>query len=269
MGMTTQAMPNPARSTRRIPQMSYATERALRAIELLAFGPCSAPELAAGLQIHPRTARRLLHKLVDEQYVTAAPRRYRAGPVYALSPKLIGLAAQALGGLPLTAAAGEVLADLHEHLGHPVFVATPSYRHVVVIHNYGASPRRWELLPARSSAAGKVLLAHRPAWRRALTDRPLAAPPPTAPAQVERETECILERGFAIEAGEHAPDRHAVAVAIPSGPDRTPIAALTAIVAPDQTAPESAAAVVRRLTLTAQQLSVQEQLSLRELPRWS
>lgn len=83
-------------------QMSYATERTLRAIELLAFGPCSATELAAALQIHPRTVRRLLQKLVHEQYATATPRRHRAGLVYALSPRLIGLATRAIDRLGLT-----------------------------------------------------------------------------------------------------------------------------------------------------------------------
>jgi DNA-binding IclR family transcriptional regulator len=92
--------------------MSYTTERALRAIELLAFGPCSASELAAGLQIRPRTARRLLHKLVQEQYATSTARRYRPGPVYAPSPRLIGLAAQAIHRLPLTIAADGLLSEL-------------------------------------------------------------------------------------------------------------------------------------------------------------
>jgi DNA-binding IclR family transcriptional regulator len=231
--MTTQAIPRTGGSTRRLRQMSYTTERALRAIELLAFGPCSAPELAVGLQIHPRTARRLLHKLVDEQYATATPRGHRAGALYDLSPKLIGLAAHAIGGLPLTTAANRMLAALHEQLDQPVFVATPSYRHVVVVHNHGAPPHRWEFLPARTSAPGKVLLAHRPAWRQAITARSTAATPTTA-AQIERDAKCILERGFAIEAAERPRDHHAIAVAIPASGDQPPIAALTAIVAPGQ-----------------------------------
>lgn len=259
----------PARPRPRVAQMSYATERTLRAIELLAFGPCSAPELAAALQIHPRTARRLLRKLVDEEYARSTSRRYRPGPLYALSPRLVGLAAQAVGRLPLTVNAEPALADLHDQLGRPVFIATPSYRHVVVILNHGAPPRRWELLPAQTSAAGKVLLAHRPAWRQAITARPLAASPTTltAPAQIEGDAECILEQGYAIAAAEHAPERHAVAVAIPPGDNQMPIAALTAILAPGQAAPESAAAVARHLALTAQRLCEQAQTSLREPPQ--
>jgi DNA-binding IclR family transcriptional regulator len=228
-------------------------------------------ELAAGLQIHPRTARRLLHKLVQEQYATSTPRRYRHGPVYALSPRLIGLAAQAIHCLPLTIAADRPLADLHEQLGRPVFIATPSYRHVVVVHNRGAPPRRWELLPAHASAAGKVLLAHRPSWRAAVSARPLAPVSPatlTTPDQLEHEAQCILERGFATEAAEHVPDRHAVAVAIPSGSDQIPIAALTATIAPHEEASgECAAAIGHHLTLSAELICRKEQTRLRELPR--
>jgi DNA-binding IclR family transcriptional regulator len=152
-----------------------------------------------------------------------------------------------------------------------VLIATPSYRHVVVVHNHGAPPRRWELLPAHASAAGKVLLAHRPSWRRAVTARPLAPvglATLTTPDQLEREAQRIQERGFATEAAEHIPDRHAVAVAIPSGSDQIPTAALTAIIAPHEEAPgESAAAIAHHLTLCAELLCRQEQASLRELPR--
>jgi len=209
--------------------MNYTTERALRALELLAFGPCSVPELAGAMQIHRRTAQRLLHKLVQQEYATATRRNYRAGPVYALSPRLIGLAAHAIRGLPLTAAADHLLADLHDQLGQPVFIATPSYRHVLVIHNHGTPPRRWDLLPAQTSAAGKMLLAHRPAWRHAISARTRAITPAAqrTSAQIERDAEHILNQGYATEtAPEHGRGCSALAVAIPSDDGQLPIVAL-------------------------------------------
>jgi DNA-binding IclR family transcriptional regulator len=145
-----------------------------------------------------------------------------------------------------------------------VFVTTPSYRHVVVVHNCGAPPRRWDLLPAPSSAPGKVLLAHRPDWRRAVTAPGQAANLPMPP-EIERDAERTRQRGFAIEAAEHAHGPHAVAVAIPSRDDQAPIAALTAVIAPGPD--ESAASIARRLSVTAEQLCKREQTRLRDLPR--
>ena len=38
---------------------AYFVTRTMRALELLAFGPLSVPQLAETMQIHPRTARRI------------------------------------------------------------------------------------------------------------------------------------------------------------------------------------------------------------------
>jgi DNA-binding IclR family transcriptional regulator len=52
----------------------------LRALELLALGPRSAPELADGLGVHVRTARRILRRLEGEGYAAlGSGRRQRIG----------------------------------------------------------------------------------------------------------------------------------------------------------------------------------------------
>ena len=65
-------VPPRRRRPSREPLRAYAAMRTMRALERLAFSPLSAPELALALQIHPRTARRLLQRLELED--TSSPR---------------------------------------------------------------------------------------------------------------------------------------------------------------------------------------------------
>jgi predicted ArsR family transcriptional regulator len=73
------------------PTEAYFVARTVHALERLAFGPVSVPELADYLQVHPRTARRLMRRLLDEHYVTRPPGARR----YQLTPRLLAVAAQA------------------------------------------------------------------------------------------------------------------------------------------------------------------------------
>jgi DNA-binding IclR family transcriptional regulator len=70
---------------------AYFVTRTLPALELLAVGPLSAPQLAAAMQINDRTARRMLARLADEEYVTRLdePRRR-----YALTMRVVAVAGQ-------------------------------------------------------------------------------------------------------------------------------------------------------------------------------
>jgi DNA-binding IclR family transcriptional regulator len=61
---------------------AYSTANTMRALELLAVGPMSVPEVAARLQIGDRSARRLVKRLAADGYVERVPgdrwrRRYR------------------------------------------------------------------------------------------------------------------------------------------------------------------------------------------------
>src|SRR5690242_2813799 len=51
------------------PTEAYYASRALQALELLTFNDLSCPQVAATLQIHPRTARRLLLRLAADGYI--------------------------------------------------------------------------------------------------------------------------------------------------------------------------------------------------------
>ena len=65
--------------------------RTVRALETLASGPASASQLGAALQIHERTARRMLYRLVDEGYVVLIDSRRRR---YGLTPRLLTVASE-------------------------------------------------------------------------------------------------------------------------------------------------------------------------------
>lgn len=56
---------------------TFTTVRAIRALESLVQGPATAAELARSLEIHPRTARRLLLALVSTGWVEHVEGRYR------------------------------------------------------------------------------------------------------------------------------------------------------------------------------------------------
>jgi DNA-binding IclR family transcriptional regulator len=67
--------------------------RTMQALELLADGPRSMTEIADALMITPRTARRMLSRLVDEGYVAHRP---HARPAYTLAPRFVTLAHRAI-----------------------------------------------------------------------------------------------------------------------------------------------------------------------------
>jgi DNA-binding IclR family transcriptional regulator len=70
---------------------AWHVTRTLRAMELLAVAPRSAPELADALGVHVRTARRVLKRLESEGYVAlTADRRRRYRPTM----RIVALAGQ-------------------------------------------------------------------------------------------------------------------------------------------------------------------------------
>src|SRR5215207_5744994 len=70
---------------------AWHVTRTLRAMELLAIEPRSAPELADGLGVHVRTARRILKRLESEGYVSVSGDRRRR---YRPTMRVVALAGQ-------------------------------------------------------------------------------------------------------------------------------------------------------------------------------
>jgi DNA-binding IclR family transcriptional regulator len=88
---------------------AYATRNTLRALEELAAGPCSAPELAARLAIGERSARKLLQRCALEGWAAQGDWHHRR---YTPTLRLAAVARRALDESALLHFAGPQLQDL-------------------------------------------------------------------------------------------------------------------------------------------------------------
>jgi DNA-binding IclR family transcriptional regulator len=187
------------------PEALYVA-RTMQVLELLAFQPLSAPQVAATLQIHPRTARRVLVRLHDEGYLTMSDLARRR---YSPSMRIVALAAQIAARSPLATRALPVVSQVYEDTGADTHLAVPSYLSVLcVVHaGNGCSARIHprELVPAHCAAAGKALLAWRQGWRDSVLGHELerrTARTIVDPTALAREADATRSRGYAIEVGE-------------------------------------------------------------------
>jgi DNA-binding IclR family transcriptional regulator len=212
-------VPPRRRRPSREPLRAYAAMRTVQALERLAFSPLSAVELATALQIHPRTARRLLHRLELEDYVNppAGPRRR-----YHLTRRLAALGRQAIARDELPRIAAPWVAALAGRTGHVATLWIPCYADVVCILRAepdGPVPQAMlsDLEPAHATAPGKALLAQRDAWRGSILAQPLRRHTPrtvTDPRDLSAELTRIRQRGHATDHGEHHEDVHAIAAPV-------------------------------------------------------
>jgi IclR family transcriptional regulator, acetate operon repressor len=197
---------------------AFFVTRTMQAIEVLAFQPCSAPQVAGALRVHPRTARRLLNRLVAEGWLTRSDGRRR---IYAPTMRIVALAAQLADRDPLAGAARPVVSRLHEETGATAHLAIPSYRSALcLVHRAGgpdARPQLRELVPAHAAAAGKLLLAYRDPWRESVLQLPLDPVTPqtiVAPEAIHAEAAAIVQRGYAVDDEELCTGLRGVAVAV-------------------------------------------------------
>lgn len=201
-----------------MPPEAFYVARTMQVLELLAFQPLSAPQVAATLQIHPRTARRVLVRLHEEGYLTRSDDTRR---LYSPSMRVVALAAQIAARSPLTVRGVAIVARLQDEAGSDVHLAVPSYLSTLcVVHADGicaarAHPR--ELVPPHCTATGKALLAWRQRWRDSVlshrleryTERTLVDP-----ASLAREADATRTRGYAIENGEFEDGMRGVAAPV-------------------------------------------------------
>jgi DNA-binding IclR family transcriptional regulator len=201
------------------PESWYAT-RTMRALELLAMAPRSASEVASALQVHPRTARRLLNRLVDEEYVTRSEGERR---IYSPTMRLVALAGQVVERSQLTRSAIPFVQQLQERTGAAAHLGVPSYRSVLcLVHRARNSvdpiaPQLRELVPCHCTATGKALLAYRERWRSSVLSQPLERHTErtlTEPSVILAELARIRMRGWAFEDREYRADARAVAAPV-------------------------------------------------------
>jgi len=236
---------------------AYYASRTLQALELLAFQDLSCPQLAATMQIHPRTARRLLLRLAADGYIEQSHdsrRRYRA------TLRLAALGAQLINHDHLPRIAAPHVAQLHARTGTTAHLMIPSYRHVAcVLHcehpptdGQPLEPVLRELLPAHATAAGKVLLAHRQPWRDSVLTAPLTAytdQTVTTRADIELIAAKTRAHGYAIDHGEQRPDTLGIAAPIPT--NRPASAAIAITTTPRDHPAHSIDALVEHVTSAA------------------
>ncbi|HEY6758202.1 MAG TPA: IclR family transcriptional regulator [Baekduia sp.] len=193
--------------------------RTMRVLELLAFTPLSAPQIASAMQAHPRTVRRVLERLVEEDYLT---RTDDARRLYSPTMRLVALAGQVIGNSELARRGRPYVALAQERTGAVAHLVVPSYQEVVcVVHCAGDAPdeppRVRELVPAHCTAGGKALLAWRAPWRDSVlsaalerfTDRTI-----TDPARLREQLAAVREAGHAVEDGEYQVGVRAVAAPV-------------------------------------------------------
>jgi IclR family acetate operon transcriptional repressor len=221
--------------------------RTLRALDLAALGARSTREFAEGLQIHPRTARRMLARLCDEGFLVRTDKRRGR---YELTMHLVSLGARAATRAELLNTAGPILERLLLVGGQGVTarLAVPCYDSIVwVMHRGPVTERSARMLaPCHCTAAGKALLAARPAWREDVLAGPLARF--TACTQTDREALRaellrVEANGYAVEDREHEQDVRSVAAPVRSVHGDA-VAALAVIATRDLDIPVAAASLV-------------------------
>lgn len=198
---------------------AWHVARTMNALEVLAMSPLSAPQLAAVVEAHPRTMRRVLERLVVEGYVQ---RSGDARRVYQPTMRLVAVAAQVLDRSPVARRGRPYIELMHLRTKVAAHLLAPSYDSVVCICHAALGsqderPHLRELVPAHPTAAGKVLLAHRDRWRRSLVEAGLAPftnRTITEADRLEAELEQVRADGHAIEDGEYQEGIRAVAAPV-------------------------------------------------------
>jgi DNA-binding IclR family transcriptional regulator len=188
---------------------AWHVTRTLRAMELLAVRPRSAPELADALGVHVRTARRVLKRLESEGYVALTDDRRRR---YRPTMRVVALAGQVVERAELPVTALPHVTALRERVGASCHLCVPSHLFALcLVHDEGESgggcrPHLRELVPCHCTAAGKALLAWREAWRDAVLEQPLASfteRTRVGPESLRRELARTVARGYSVEDREY------------------------------------------------------------------
>jgi DNA-binding IclR family transcriptional regulator len=200
---------------------AFFASRSMQALEVLAFGPATATQVANELQVHQRTARRLLNRMVTDGWLT---RRDGPRPTYTPTLRIVALAAQLAHRTPLVRHATEVAASLQASTGGAVHLAVPSYRSVLrlvrVAGDECGAPALRDLAPANATAGGKLLLAFREPWREVVLASPLTAVTERTmaePIALRAELERSRVRGYATEDGEYRRGVRALAMPVRAG----------------------------------------------------
>lgn len=189
---------------------AWHVTRTVRVLELLARRPRSATEVAEAVSVHPRTARRLLNRLLAEGYVRrTAPRRGK----YGITMKLVAVGQHALEHAELLREAVPHVERLRAEADARAHLSVASYRSALRLidesreRSVSARAQVGESVPCHCSASGHVLLAYRQRWCDSVlmgrleiyTDHTLVEP-----EGLKERLEVVRMRGYAVEHDEFA-----------------------------------------------------------------
>lgn len=138
--------------------------RTIGALELLAREPHTVTSLAEGLEVHPRTVKRMLQALVQLQYVGIIGKLGQQ-PLYRATLKLAGLSERLLQDSDLLKVAAPFVTKLRNLTGEASHLSIGSREgvsHVLQEAGQGivvVKPRTGEFVPYHATAVGKALLA--------------------------------------------------------------------------------------------------------------
>jgi DNA-binding IclR family transcriptional regulator len=149
---------------------AYFASRAMLTMEILAFGPATVTQLADELQVHSRTARRLVNRMVHDGWLV---RHDGPRPRYEPTLRMVALAAQFAARSRLIGAARPVVADLSRETGGAVHLVIPSYRDTLRLLRAvdGGVAEVRDLAPAHATAAGKLVARSASCLARACAQR--------------------------------------------------------------------------------------------------
>jgi IclR family acetate operon transcriptional repressor len=211
--VTAAAKPPPPRKL-----AAWHVARTMEILELIAFSPMAAPQVAAVMGANPRTVRRVLERLAEEEWVTCSDDARR---LWSPTLRLVALAGWTLERSELTRLGRPYIALLRERTGAVAHLVSPSYAAVVcVAHAAGReheSSRVRELVPAHATAGGKALLAFRRRWRESILDGELerfTERTIVEPEVLRVHLDAVLRDGYATEDGEYQDGIRAVAAPV-------------------------------------------------------
>jgi DNA-binding IclR family transcriptional regulator len=196
-------------------------------------------ELGALLELPPSTVHGIVKSLQEHGLVSKEPHGQR----YMLGPTLLQLSNVYLDTLDVRARAMRWTGDLSERTGLAVRLGVEFFDQVIVIHHEPRPdgsrqmPETGVTIPAHASALGKVLLAYRPEFKRALLAtgplRSLTAETVVEPDALDKSLAEVLEKGYAVEDEEAVLGEASVAVPV-ADRDSEAVAAIAVVLPASQ-----------------------------------
>lgn len=198
----------------------YHVTRTMRTLELLAERPLTQAELADSLQIHRRTARRLLAPLVAAGYARCIGERR---PLYAATLKLVELAGAVVERVDLVQLAFPHVVQLRDLTGEAAHLCVPRDDGVMhLVEESGESvvtvkPAVGQIVPYHCTAVGKALLAHRVSSLKRVFEGGLRRYTPytlVEPADLLFDLTKVRAGGYAVDDRENDLELRCVAAAV-------------------------------------------------------